>query len=634
MALDIEEINRIVAKFVSKRKNWESAKAKSRYNNIEKRYDKVSLYPEYWNGYNYSAMMYEAILPHARADVFPDRVLSVRAPNQTAEQAEYIRANYKPNTLNVFEDFRATISRAFADQNWSVKYNPEKDIRFEDETFQRYVNKGIRLFGSLEQFSKTLLPSLKLTDPNGIIAIKPDYIESEVVDEEVKLTNNLVDPMPYYYPCINIVGYESDEYYLVISDDESYVTVGNSKKEEGIILELFDDTYIYRISQVGKKSDLTFGEPVVYFQHDLGYIPCIKLMGTPQIINNELLFQSPFITSVPLLDQVINDESYLSLTKATSAFPFMVALGEICEFVDTSGGSCSNGQIFDQINGGFRTCPSCNGAGLKSRFSPSGMLLIKPKSSLSEGDSGLTGDYVKFVSPSMDTLKFLRDEIDSNLRKSREILHIPSSDQAATAGESVTATGSLNKMRALYAFLKPISDQLFTIYEFMLITIGEMRYGEYFGGVTLVYPTTFDISTPSDYLSIIAEGVRAGVPPAVTYSNVYNYIKAINYTDDESSAIFELIMNADDLLLMNSADIIARIGLGMIEKWQDVLHQSAPQLIMQLIREYEPTADYENFLDQPMQEQISQLNAIAVGRVAEVLDPIQRAQQALLNGII
>jgi hypothetical protein len=636
MALDIEEINRIVSKFVYKRKNWESMKAKTRYNNIEKKFEKVTPYPEYWNGYNYSAMMYEAILPHARADVFPERVLSVRAPNQTKEQSEYIRANYKPNTLNVFEDFRATISRAFADQNWSVKYNPEKDIRFEDETFQRYVNKGIRLFGSLEQFSKTLLPTLKLTDPNGIIAIKPDYIESEVVDEEVKLTNNLVDPMPYYYPCINIVGYESDEYYLVISDDESYVTVGNSKKEEGIILELFDDTYIYRISQVGKKSDLTFGEPVVYFQHDLGYVPCIKLMGTPQIINNELLFQSPFITSVPLLDQVINDESYLSLTKATSAFPFMVALGEICEFVDSSGGSCSNGQIFDQINGGYRTCPSCNGAGLKSRFSPSGMLLIKPKSSLSEGDSGLTGDYVKFVSPSMDTLKFLREEIDSNLKKSREILHIPSSDQAATAGESVTATGSLNKMRALYAFLKPISDQLFTIYEFMLITIGEMRYGEYFGGVTLVYPTTFDISTPSDYLSIIAEGVKAGVPPAVTYSNVYNYIKAINYTDDESSAIFELIMNADDLLLMNSADIIARIGLGMIEKWQDVLHQSAPQLIMQLIREFEPTADYENFLDQPMQEQIIQLNQLASNKVYETLDPIEVANNKMIemvNGI-
>ncbi len=64
-----------------------------------------------------------------------------------------------------------------------------------------------------------------------------------------------------------------------------------------------------------------------------------------------------------------------------------------------------------------------------------------------------------------------------------------------------------------------------------------MRYGEYFGGVNLIYPTTFDISTPSDYLAIIAEGIKAGVPPAVTYSNVYNYIKAIHLPEDESTIL-------------------------------------------------------------------------------------------------
>jgi vacuolar-type H+-ATPase subunit D/Vma8 len=93
-------------------------------------------------------------------------------------------------------------------------------------------------------------------------------------------------------------------------------------------------------------------------------------------------------------------------------------------------------------------------------------------------------------------------------------------------------------------------------------------------------------------------------------------------------------MNADDLLLMNSSDIIARIGLGMIEKWQDVLHQSAPQLIMELIRKFEPTAEYRTFLDQPIQDQITQLNELAVSRVSETLDPIQRAQQDLINGIV
>ena len=331
---------------------------------------------------------------------------------------------------------------------------------------------------------------------------------------------------------------------------------------------------------------------------------------------------------------MILDESYLQISKATSAFPFMVALGEICEFMDREGNKCQDGRIFDPINGGYRSCQSCNGSGVKSRFSPTGMLLIKPKTSLSEGDSSLSGEYLKFVSPPMDTLNFLRTEIEQQMSKARRILHLPASDESGTIGEASTATGSLNKLRALYAFIQPVSDQIFNLYEFCLVTMGRMRYGEFFGGVNLVYPTSFDISTPSDYLAIIAEGVKAGVPPSITFSNVYNYIRAIHYTDEETSAIYDLIINTDELLLMNSADIVARIANGTVEKWQDVLHHSAPQLIMELIRNHIPTEGAQRFIDLPFQEQVIALRRIAAEKVREQLDPIQQAQQELLNGII
>jgi hypothetical protein len=593
-------------------------------------------YPEYWSGYNYAAKMYDSILPHSRSDVYPEHLLSVRAPNQTDAQALYIKANYKATTLSVFEDFRATISRAFADQNWSIRYNEELDERFGDETFQRFVNNEIEKFGSLEMFIKNMLPTLKLVDANGIIAIYPDDIEYLDDDEfnEPVIGNELLRPMPTYYNCKNIVGQKFGEYYLVISDDHSYVKNGSKMEETGIVLYLYDQNAIYKIEQTGKKSDMTFGEPMLYFQHNLGYVPCIKLMGAPQLINDEIAFQSPFITAVPLLDQVVLDESYLQMSKATSAFPFMVALGEICEFVDREGNKCNDGQIFDAVNGGYRTCGSCSGSGVKSRFSPTGMLLIKPKTSLSEGDSGLSGEYLKFVSPPMDTLTFLRAEIEQQMAKSRRILHLPSSDESGTIGESSTATGSLNKLRSLYAFIKPISDQLFTIYEFCLVTMGKMRYGDLFGGVNLVYPTSFDISTPSDYLAVISEGVKAGVPPSITFSNVYNYIRAIHYTDEETSAVYDLIINADELLLMSNADILARLASGSVEKWQDVLHNSGPQLIMELIRDFIPTEGAERFLDLPMSEQITQLRAKAAEKIAVTLDPIAQAQQTLLNGIV
>jgi hypothetical protein len=635
MALSSEDIQKIVNRFAAKRKGWEQMTQSSPVNPITKQ-RAGSQYPEYWSGYNYAAKMYDSILPHSRSDVYPEHLLSVRAPNQTDAQAQYIKANYKATTLSVFEDFRATISRAFADQNWSIRYNGEIDPRFGEETFQQYVNNEIEKFGSLEMFVKNMLPTLKLVDANGIIAIEPEDIEyfDEENGEEQMISNELLRPMPKYYNCKNIVGQKFGEYYLVICDDNSYVKVGSKMEESGIVLELYDSNAIYRIEQVGKKSDMTFGEPVLYFQHNLGYVPCIKLMGAPQLINDEIAFQSPFITAVPLLDQVVLDESYLQMSKATSAFPFMVALGEICEFIDREGNKCNDGQIFDPVNGGYRTCGSCSGSGVKSRFSPTGMLLIKPRTSLSEGDTGLSGEYLKFVSPPMDTLTFLRSEIEQQMAKSRRILHLPSSDESGTIGEASTATGSLNKMRSLYAFIKPISDQLFTIYEFCLVTIGNMRYGELFGGVNLVYPTSFDISTPSDYLSVISEGMKAGVPPSITFSNVYNYIRAIHYTDDETSAIYDLIINADELLLMSNADVLARLASGTVEKWQDVLHNSAPQLIMELIRDYIPTEEFPTFLSLPMSEKITQLRAKAAEKIAVTLDPIAQAQQTLLNGIV
>jgi hypothetical protein len=635
MALSSEDIQKIVNRFAAKRKGWEQMTQSTPLNPITKQ-RASSQYPEYWSGYNYAAKMYDSILPHSRSDVYPEHLLSVRAPNQTDAQALYIKANYKATTLSVFEDFRSTISRAFADQNWSIRYSEELDERFGDETFQRYVNNEIEKFGSLEMFVKNMLPTLKLVDANGIIAIYPDdieYLDEEEFEEPV-MGNELLRPMPAYYNCKNIVGQKFGEYYLVISDDHSYVKVGSKTEESGIVLYLYDTMAIYKIEQTGKKSDMTFSEPVLYFQHNLGYVPCIKLMGSPQLINDEIAFQSPFITAVPLLDQVVLDESYLQMSKATSAFPFMVALGEICEFVDREGNRCNDGQIFDPINGGYRTCGSCSGSGVKSRFSPTGMLLIKPKTSVSEGDSGLSGEYLKFVSPPMDTLTFLRAEIEQQMAKSRRILHLPSSDESGTIGESSTATGSLNKLRSLYAFIKPISDQLFTIYEFSLVTIGKMRYGDLFGGVNLVYPTSFDISTPSDYLAVISEGVKAGVPPSITFSNVYNYIRAIHYTDEETSAVYDLIINADELLLMSNADILARLASGSVEKWQDVLHNSGPQLIMELIRDFIPTEGAERFLDLPMSEQITALRAKAAEKIAVTLDPIQQAQQTLLNGII
>jgi len=631
MALEIQEINDIVARYAEITKAWENKKNQAVYNHITKEKEGVSEYPEYWKGYNYAAKMYDSIMPHVNGSYYPYHLFAKRAPNETKEQSEYIKANYKPITTPVFEDFKATVSRSFADQNYDIKYKEETEERFGEDTLENYINNWIDNFGSLDIFVKSLLPTLKLSDANGVIAIYPKTVPTQQTEEGEIISNELLEPQPFFYSCKRVVGKDNEVYYLILTQFNSRVKEGSKYNNSGQVLYLLDDTNIWKIEQKGKKSDFEFGEPELHYEHNIGYVPVISMMGTPMLIDNDIIYKSPFLTSVPLLDQVILDNSYLGMVKATSAFPFMVALGDTCNFVDSSGNMCNDGQI--EYEGRFKSCPSCGGAGLKSRFSPSGKLLIRPKTTFSEGDTGLSGDYLKFVSPPMDTLEFLRKEIDTHLLKSRQIIHINNADQAVQGNEAQTATGSLAKMRSMFAFIKPISDQMFTIWEFMIETIGRMRYDEYYGGVEVVYPTTFDITTPSDYLAIINEGVSAGVPPAVTYMNVYNYIRAINYTDSQTNALYELILNADELLLMSNADIALRVANGTVEKWQDVLHNSAPQLVMEIEREYVPTEEAPTLFDIPLQEQIELLKSKAISKVTETFDPIQQARQQLLDGI-
>jgi hypothetical protein len=641
MELSTEKIAQIIAQFKNSFTGWKTQVDRAAINPISKKREGTEPYPEYWTGYNFSAKSYDAIVPHTRPDIYPERLFAVRSPNQDEKQAEYIKANYRPTTLPVFEEAKSTITRSFADQNWSINYKQELDFeRYSKEPFELYVNYEVPLYGSIEHFMKSIVPSLKLQDAAGIIAVEPYDLEflEETEDGEVVEGNSMVRPFPVYYQCKDIVGQELDYYYLVITPEKSLVNSGLKQERSGIVLKLYDSKYIYKISQYGKKSDMLFSAPEVYYEHDLGYVPCQKLKGTPILIKDVLNYQSPYITAVPLLDQVLLDESYLKISKATSAFPYMIALGEICTFTSREGQTCDNGQIFDLATGLYNSCPSCSGLGVKERISPSGKLLVRPKTMTSEGDSGLSGEYMKFVSPSMETLNFLRQEIDRNYSRAKDILHLPNSDATVTFEESGTATGSMNKLRALHAFLKPISDELFGLYEFILKTTGLIRYREYFGGFTLVYPTSFDVNTPTDYLEMVSLGIKAGVPPSVTYGNLYNYMKSVYYTDRDTTRIYDLILSADELLLMSAADIALRVANGTVEKWQDVLHFSAPQLVMELIRTFTPTETAPEFLDLPIEEQVVALREKAAEKVRVKLDPIQEAQQALIstmsNGLI
>jgi hypothetical protein len=544
-------------------------------------------YPEYWDGYKEAVSMLDAIRVHAEYGITPDVLLEKRSPNETNSELQYRKNNYRQTTLQVFKDFESTVQRAFHDTNWTLTYNEDSEA-FKDDSFQKYVEQELPIYGSLENFVKFVLPTIKLKDANGVIAIKPVNLEYKLNsnNEPVLDGDALVTPTVFYYDTKRVLAYEKDKYALVETYEKSKVEYGGKLQNIGRVFEFYDNENIWIIKQSGKYIDYTF-EYYLYFNHDTGVLPVHDLMGVPYYRSGKILWKSPFLFAVPNLDTCLLDESNITAVKASSVYPYKVMIGNICEFEDRSGNRCIDGIIVNE-DGKQYTCPSCNGSGLKNRMSPLGVMLLKPKTALSDSELQYNGDPLKYVSPSIETIEFLRREVKEHEQRARRILHLQTADSGVNFDKSnETATGSDNNLKSLYAFLKPISDQIFTLYEWSLNTIGVMRYGKSYSGVNLIYPQSFDFKTSEDYLNEINEAVKVGLPPIVVHTLIYNFLKATFYAEGKVSKAFDLIVEIDRLLPFTNEEIALKLSRNTIEKWEEILHSSAYTFIAELEKEDE-----------------------------------------------
>ncbi len=594
-------------------------------------YKKSGKLPEYYPLYAPSVENMEAIRVHAEKGVFPKKIFEHRSPNQTQEEATYIEKTYKQVTLPVFMDYQSTISRAFNDANWSISYGDDKEaFKTAKVTFQSYVENGLKTYGSLENFIKSIVTNIKAIDAMGVIAIKPYEINTiELNGEAVIDPSEGIEPIPFYYTSKQIVSCKDDEYYMIELAEKSICKFANKNMACGKIYEFYDEQNIWRVEQYGNWTENTF-KAKIYFQHNEGVVPVTRLKGVPKIDNGNILWQSPFLYAVDNLDLVAMNASNLQISITKCVYPYAILLGDECEFEETgTGEKCIGGYVMDFESNRQKTCPICSGSGLKSRMNAMGQMILKPANRNSDGEFSTTQKAIEYVSPPVDALEFLEKNIERNEARARQILHLNNTSQSVQFNsENKTATGSDNNQKALYAFVKTISDQTFEIYEFALDRIGFQRYGSDYQKTTLVYPQTFDFLTEQDYLVQISEASKAGLPPFVIHSILYRYLKAIHYNEKRTADVFNLIIYADRLLTLSNDDILLKKAALTVDKWEDVLHTSAITFIDQLI-----TVN-DKFFEQDLEVQKTQLVEMAKKISNDIKAPVPTSNSDIVKNII
>lgn len=580
--------------------------------------------PEYYDGYTDKIKDYRQVFIHAEPGVFPAELFANRSPNQEQKEADYIRANYQQKTLDVFIDFCNTIGRIFYDSNWSIEYQKEDDAIVKlGLTYQNYIENEIGEWGSLETYVKELMLTIKLRDAEGMVVVRPKEMPMIESEHGVLIDNSkLLEPYPYYISVENVIGEEFGKWALVEDTEKSYVDFGGKKEKAGLIYWYYDRMSIWKITQFGKPSDYIFNIEL-YWQHDLDYLFAFKLKGVPIFKNKKLVWQSPFLYCCAYLNSAALDESNILASKASCVYPYRVQLGNLCDFRYTDGQgeitACNSGQVFDSVSATYIDCPSCKGAGVKSRISPLGVMLLKPKDPLNDGDSTFSGEPLKYVSPETTTLEFLRTEIQASMYAARRIMHLNDSTTLVQGSNNMTATSSFMDMKSMYAFIKPISDQIFALYENIAYSIGVQRYGENFKRAAFSYPITFDFQSETDYINQIKGLKEAGAPPFMIQAVLVKYLKALFSNDITSSQAYELIVNTDRLMVMSGEEISFGLGKGTILLWEIVLHDSAFSFVNELFMAYQlanPNGE-KTFFNQEYELQKEQLIALAKAKALE-----------------
>lgn len=556
----------------------------------------INDYPEFYPGYRKAIEYSERIKIHSELGPFPEQLFIARSPNQTDKEFNYMKDNYKQNTLPVYIDYLYTNKRCFNDGNWSLYYKEQAAIyEKNEETFQDYVEKKINGVGSLENYVKDVLASLKSVDAHGVVAVKPQETYSfidEATGDLIADNSELIEPQPVYYSSKQVLSdsKHDEDYFIIECNEKSEVTYRSGSDKVGHIFEVYDEENIWRVEQVGKFTDYKF-EAYLYFSHSSGKIPATRLKGVPQIYGESLIWQSPFIYACDLLDLALMNENYLQCSISNTMFPYRVMLGSRCENQYKSGDGnvsiCNEGKVFDVGLAREIECPKCKGAGILNRVSPMGEMLLFSKDLFGEGETKMVDKAMYYVSPDTTASEFVLKKIDRDILKAYDVIKAKPASQSNGKGVSGdgTATAAVLDTKAQLAVVKTFSDQVFSIYEFLLDNIGWQRYGVDYTGVVLSYPVTFDFNTEQDYLSMITQGQAAKLPAFVIQHLYFKYLSSLYYNEKKTAQIFTLILACDRLLVYSRQDVFLMEKFGDCLKWEAILHDSAIQFVDELMDE-------------------------------------------------
>lgn len=546
---------------------------------------------------------------HSEFGKFPAALIENAAPNETKEEFEYRKANYKQVTKPAWDKALSFVYRIFNEQNYRIEWKEEDYFVYFQYQFPKY--------GNFVNIFQSVIPSMKFADPNAVVVVKPykipvkymydeDGTEYEVPDQSVAVS-------PYFelFKSKNVFEYVEGEYALLLRSEKTIVTNNGKEVREGLFFEFYDANSIYYIKQRGERDDFLF-ELEEYYNHGYNSLPCWRLRGVPVYEQDNIYYHSYFSGALPNLDMAAVFSSTLFGVTSKVAYPTRWYYSDSC--------STCNGEKFVFNGEEKHTCSTCNGTGKKFTFSPfKDYEIPMPENVVNADTTSLPTPPLGYVETGTNAMTFLDEKINALISEAFANLNI----DITNAPNGQTATEKSLDREEAFSFLVQISGECFALMQDMFDAMGYMRWMDGYedNRIKVIEPAEFSIRSSDVLTKEFSEAQAAKLPTPYLTGLLKENMRQRFKGDAMMEAMFDVVSKVDPLIAKDDMQVASLLGAGVIQKWQAVLHNEIYNIINKILSENPNFLDGDIWKDiYPELERVAKSMVVVTGSPEDILN--------------
>lgn len=533
------QIEEIVAKLTAWGKNYKERDPKTHY---------------FSEAHKFRCETAERLSYHAVFDVFPEKLISSAAPNESAAEFNYRKKNYKQKTKAYWDKAIAATNRIFNTQNYTIEWG--------DEKIKEYFTYTYPTHGDYVQWFIDNAHPEKYADPNAVLVVKPETIPGEMIEDEF-----VVDQSVALSPISQIFGGEDvfefySEYCLLRSPEKSPVMFSSKMQMIGLVFEVYDENKIWKIIQIGDKTDYKF-DVIEFYTHNWDQKMAWLLKGIPKPDPFEVLYYSHFQCALSSLDEaaVLNSTAFAVTNKF--AFPTRWYYEDSCSVCSGNGWN----ENYETHN--KDTCQTCKGTGKKMTWTWGKDLVVQLP------DNGVSGiDTTQLPTPpggtisgSVDEAKHLDEKTEKLCREAFMNLNIHITDKAT----GVTATEVEDDKDELISFLIKIAREEFDLMQesidahtWLMMSKEQI--------VEVREPNEFRVRSSADITEELKTAVEAGFPQPYLFKLLEEGIQQRFKNDSQMDQVIKIVSLVDPMMTTSETTIQQLSNTGVLDKWRVNLH--------------------------------------------------------------